>query len=216
MVACRRRPGGRRLHPGRRAVLRSARTRTSSPSLHAAIETAGALMSLLAAHLMYGRFRRTGERRDLAVATSLAVLASANLVFSAMPAVDPEPPDTFADLGAARRTRAGGGDLRHSPPSCPTARCTTAGAPPSSGSGPAVAALVVDPRRVRGRTDDRLPQPFAALTPGEHDAGCSQCRSSSWRCPSPAASGSRGWRRAPARCSCCASRSRRSWARSRG
>src|ERR687892_629237 len=58
-----------------------------SPSLHVAVETAAALISLLAAQLMYGRFRRSLERGDLLLMASLAVFAGANLLFSAVPAI---------------------------------------------------------------------------------------------------------------------------------
>ena len=70
--------------------------RYQGTALHAAIETAAALMSLLAAHLLYGRFRRTGERRDLAVATALAIFAAANLTFSAIPASIQDRSDAFS------------------------------------------------------------------------------------------------------------------------
>lgn len=58
-----------------------------SPSLHVAVETAAALISLLAAQLMYGRFRRSLHRRDLLLTAALLLLAGANLLFSAVPAV---------------------------------------------------------------------------------------------------------------------------------
>lgn len=57
-----------------------------SPSLHVAVEIAAALISLLAAQLMYGRFRRSLDRRDLILTASLALFAGANLLFSAVPA----------------------------------------------------------------------------------------------------------------------------------
>ncbi|HVL31791.1 MAG TPA: ATP-binding protein [Solirubrobacteraceae bacterium] len=58
-----------------------------SASLHAAAETAAALISLLAAQLMYGRFRRSLDRRDLLLTAALVLFAAANLFFSAIPAV---------------------------------------------------------------------------------------------------------------------------------
>jgi signal transduction histidine kinase len=58
-----------------------------NPSLHVALETAAALISLLAAQLMYGRFRRSMDRRDLLLACALAMYAGVNLLFSAIPAV---------------------------------------------------------------------------------------------------------------------------------
>ncbi len=58
-----------------------------SPALHIAVETAAALISLLSAQLIFERFRRSLELRDLALATSLAVFAFANFAFSAVPAI---------------------------------------------------------------------------------------------------------------------------------
>src|SRR5215210_4891737 len=58
-----------------------------SPSLHVAVETAAALISLLAAQLMYGRFRRSLDRRDLLLTAALALFAAGNLLFAAVPAV---------------------------------------------------------------------------------------------------------------------------------
>jgi signal transduction histidine kinase len=57
-----------------------------SPSLHVAVETAAALISLLAAQLMYGRFRRSLERGDLLLMAALVMFAGSNLLFSALPA----------------------------------------------------------------------------------------------------------------------------------
>jgi signal transduction histidine kinase len=56
-----------------------------STALHATIETASGLVALLAAFLVFGRFRRTARSDDLALATALGFLACANFVFSAMP-----------------------------------------------------------------------------------------------------------------------------------
>ena len=58
-----------------------------SPSLHTAVETAAALISLLAAQLMYGRFRRSLDRRDLLLTCALALFAGSNLFFAAIPAM---------------------------------------------------------------------------------------------------------------------------------
>src|SRR5918996_5057560 len=58
-----------------------------SPSLHVAVETAAALISLLAAQLMYGRFRRSLGRKDLLLTCALALFAGSNLCFSAIPAM---------------------------------------------------------------------------------------------------------------------------------
>lgn len=59
----------------------------SSASLHVAVETAAALISLLAAQLIYGRFRRSLDRRDLLLASALVLFAGSNLLFSAVPAM---------------------------------------------------------------------------------------------------------------------------------
>ncbi len=70
-----------------------------SPSLHVAVETAAALISLLAAQLMYGRFRRSLARSDLLLTAALVLFAGANLLFSAIPAManlGPGPFETWA------------------------------------------------------------------------------------------------------------------------
>jgi signal transduction histidine kinase len=56
-----------------------------SPTLHATIETACGLIALLAAFLVFGRYRATQRTDDLALTTALGLLACANLIFSAMP-----------------------------------------------------------------------------------------------------------------------------------
>ncbi len=58
-----------------------------SPSLHVAIETAAALISLLAAQLTYGRFRRSLDRRDLLLTAALILFAGSNLFFAAVPSM---------------------------------------------------------------------------------------------------------------------------------
>jgi signal transduction histidine kinase len=56
-----------------------------SPSGHAAIETAAALIALLVAYLLLGRFLRTGQMRDLILVGALAILGFTNLLFSSIP-----------------------------------------------------------------------------------------------------------------------------------
>jgi signal transduction histidine kinase len=56
-----------------------------NPSLHVAIETAAALIGSVAAYLALGRFRRRGRLRDLVLFVALVVLATSNLLFSALP-----------------------------------------------------------------------------------------------------------------------------------
>ncbi|MEY2513678.1 MAG: hypothetical protein QOJ89_1036 [bacterium] len=58
-----------------------------SPSLHVAVETAAALISLLAAQLMYGRFRRRLDHTDLIFMAALVLFAGSNLLFSTLPAI---------------------------------------------------------------------------------------------------------------------------------
>ena len=56
-----------------------------SAPLHATLETACGLIALLAAFLVFGRYRRTARTDDLALTVGLGFLACANLIFSAMP-----------------------------------------------------------------------------------------------------------------------------------
>jgi signal transduction histidine kinase len=58
-----------------------------NPLLQVGVETAAALISLLAAQLMYGRFRRSLDRRDLLLTAALGLFAACNLLFSAIPAM---------------------------------------------------------------------------------------------------------------------------------
>lgn len=55
------------------------------PEIHVALETAAALIGLLAAYLVFGRFRRSGYLADFALCYALAVLACSNLFFAALP-----------------------------------------------------------------------------------------------------------------------------------
>jgi signal transduction histidine kinase len=56
-----------------------------SPSGHVAIETAAALIALLVAYLLLGRFLRDGQLRDLVLTAALATLGFTNLVFASIP-----------------------------------------------------------------------------------------------------------------------------------
>jgi signal transduction histidine kinase len=67
------------------SVLPSVHLAYMSPSGHVAIETAAALIALLVAYLVLGRFLRTGELRDLLITAALAMLGFTNLLFSAIP-----------------------------------------------------------------------------------------------------------------------------------
>jgi signal transduction histidine kinase len=66
-----------------------------SPPLHAAVETAAALASIVAAQSIYGRFRSSLQLRDLVLTASLGVFAVVNLAFTAVPAVLSGPPGPF-------------------------------------------------------------------------------------------------------------------------
>jgi signal transduction histidine kinase len=72
-----------------------------SPSLHVAVETSAALISLLAAQLMYGRFRRSLDGRELLLTAALALFAGSNLMFSAIPAMLNFEPGPFATWAPA-------------------------------------------------------------------------------------------------------------------
>ena len=74
-----------------------------SSALHVAVETAATLISLLAAQLIFSRFSRSLELRDLALATSLWVFAFANFAFSAVPTIAGDagtPFGTWAPVGS--------------------------------------------------------------------------------------------------------------------
>ena len=61
-----------------------------SVSLHAALETAAAIIALIAATLVFGRFRESRRLNDLALVTALSVLGATNLFFAALPAAIPQ------------------------------------------------------------------------------------------------------------------------------
>ena len=69
--------------------------------LHVAVETAAALISIVAAQLAWGRFRESLKRGDLLLAGSLAVFAVTNLLFSALPAIADSEPGSFATWAPA-------------------------------------------------------------------------------------------------------------------
>src|SRR5688572_3768268 len=56
-----------------------------APALHIALETANALIALLVAYLVYGRFRQRRRLQDLLLVLALATVALANLAFTAVP-----------------------------------------------------------------------------------------------------------------------------------
>jgi len=58
----------------------------SAPSLHILLEAAGALIALLAAYLVFGRFRASGRLDDLVLSCGLALVSGSSLFFSTLPA----------------------------------------------------------------------------------------------------------------------------------
>ena len=56
------------------------------PALHAALEATAALVTMLAAYLVFGRFRARGSLDDLVLVCGLALLAASDLCFAAVPA----------------------------------------------------------------------------------------------------------------------------------
>lgn len=65
-------------------------------ALHVALETSASLIGLLAAFLVFGRFRRGGRTDDLVLSYALGLLALTNLLFAAIPAVVGGGPTHFA------------------------------------------------------------------------------------------------------------------------
>jgi signal transduction histidine kinase len=83
------------------------RAPTGSPSLRVAVETAAALISLLAAQLALGRYARSTQQADLLLGAGLLVLALGTLGFSALPAVVGAEDDPVATWGALIARTAG-------------------------------------------------------------------------------------------------------------
>jgi signal transduction histidine kinase len=71
-----------------------------SPSLHIAIETAAALISLLAGQLILGRYARSTQLADLLLGAGLTLLAFGNLALSAVPAIVEHEDTTLSTWGA--------------------------------------------------------------------------------------------------------------------
>jgi signal transduction histidine kinase len=65
------------------------------PAMHVALETIASLVALLAAYLVFWRVRRYGRASDLALFGALVMLASTNLLFSAVPAALAHATETF-------------------------------------------------------------------------------------------------------------------------
>ena len=89
--------------------------------LHIALQTAEALIGLLAAYLFLGRFRRRERLDDLALAIAFTVLALSNLLFAAVPTVVGADTSKFSTwsavagrlLGANLQASVSVGDGRH-------------------------------------------------------------------------------------------------------
>jgi signal transduction histidine kinase len=72
-----------------------------SPGLHIVLETEAGLVALLAAYLLFGRFRQDHRARDLVVAASLALFGATNLFLVALPtALAEQPLGKFATWAA--------------------------------------------------------------------------------------------------------------------
>jgi hypothetical protein len=70
------------------------------PALHVALETAAALIALVAAYLVLGRFRRRARLDDLLLFVALGTLAVSNLFFAALPAASTTEPSRFSTWAA--------------------------------------------------------------------------------------------------------------------
>lgn len=57
-----------------------------APALHVVLETTNALIALLVAYLVYGRFRESRRSQDLFLLLALCTVATANLALTALPA----------------------------------------------------------------------------------------------------------------------------------
>jgi signal transduction histidine kinase len=82
-------------------VTSSIRFAYANASLHAAVEAVAAVIAIVAAQLIYGRFRQSLQVRDLLLTAALTVFAVANLFFSAIPAVVDHEPGPFATWAPA-------------------------------------------------------------------------------------------------------------------
>jgi signal transduction histidine kinase len=80
-------------------------------ALHVAVETTAALVSIVAALLVWGRFRQNLRLRDLLLAASFAAFAVTNLLFSAIPAIASSGSGHFATWAPAGGRLLGAGLL---------------------------------------------------------------------------------------------------------
>jgi signal transduction histidine kinase len=70
-------------------------------ALHVALETSAALIALLAAYLVFGRFQRHRHLNDLVLCYALVLLALSNLFFASIPAITGDGSTRFATWCAA-------------------------------------------------------------------------------------------------------------------
>jgi signal transduction histidine kinase len=82
-----------------------------SESTHVALETAGALIALVAAYLVIGRSRRSWRLTDVVLAGALGLIACTNFAFSTIPAIAEQQPSPFATWSALIGGMAGAGML---------------------------------------------------------------------------------------------------------
>jgi signal transduction histidine kinase len=83
-----------------------------SESLHVSLDTAAALIALLVAYLVFGRFRERGQVSDLALVAALVMFGLTNLTFSALPEVlSTDRPDNVSTWASAAGILVGAGTL---------------------------------------------------------------------------------------------------------
>src|ERR671923_1345723 len=82
-----------------------------NPELHVALVTGEALVALLGAYLVFGRFRRRGGVDDLFLSLALGALSVSNLCFAAIPAVTAGDTSVFPTWSAAAGRLVGAGIL---------------------------------------------------------------------------------------------------------
>jgi signal transduction histidine kinase len=79
-----------------------------NPDAHVALDSAAAVVAILAAWLLLGRLRRTGALSDLLLFDALVVLATANLLLSVLPALAERSEPAFAWAVLSSRLLAAG------------------------------------------------------------------------------------------------------------
>src|SRR5688572_17422216 len=92
-------------------VLPSLQPAHRNPELHVALVTGEALIALLGAYLVFGRFRRRRGVDDLILSLALGALAVSNLCFAAIPAVVASDTSVFPTWSAAFGRMLGAGIL---------------------------------------------------------------------------------------------------------